>query len=197
MKILALFFLILFHFSSSQYSSFGMELDSNQERCLSEYYKSQTVIIFELNSQIKEMQLEVRSPDGKIYYRHTNTTSLYSLTTKNNGFYSVCAKNNGNIKGEIKLTIKSGVNANDFSSVAKSKDLEPIDYEFEKLLKKESMLNHFNKVSQEKQNQFSSLYKSISSRISYYSLLMIAGMIMIGIIETLYLKRFMEKRKII
>ena len=200
MKILLLInliFLLLISFSSSQFSSFGIELDSYQERCLSEYYKSQTVVIFELNSELKEMQLEVKSPDGRILYHHTNKTSLYSLNTKNNGFYSVCAKNMGNIKGEIKLTIKSGVSANDFSSVAKSKDLEPIDYELEKLLQKQPMLNHFNRVSQEKQNQFSFIYKSISSRIVFYSLLMIAGMIMIGIIETLYLKRFMEKRKII
>ena len=98
---------------------------------------------------------------------------------------------------EIKLTIKSGVSANDFSSVPKSKDLEPIDYEIEKLLQKRSTLNHYHKVSQEKQNQFTSIYKTISNRIIFYSLLMIAGMILIGVIETLYLKRFMEKRKII
>ena len=132
-----------------------------------------------------------------LIYNHMNNTSLFSITTPSNGLYSVCIKNYGKEKCESKLTIKSGINANDFSSIAKSKDLEPIDYELEKLLQKQKRLSHFHKVSIEKQNEFSSIYKSISSRISYYSLLMIAGMIMIGIMETLYLKRFMEKRKII
>jgi hypothetical protein len=72
-----------------------MELDSYQERCLSEYYKSQTVIIFGLSSASQEMLLEVKSPDGKILFHHINATSLFSLTTKHNGFYSVCAKNRG------------------------------------------------------------------------------------------------------
>jgi hypothetical protein len=174
-----------------------MELDSYQERCLSEYYKSQTVIIFGLSSASQEMLLEVKSPDGKILFHHINATSLFSLTTKHNGFYSVCAKNMGKYSGEVKLSIKSGISANDFSSVAKSKDLEPIDLELDKILKRQPMLNHFNKVSLEKQNQFSSIYKSISSRIIFYSLIMICGMIAIGVIETLYLKKFMEKRKII
>ena len=143
------------------------------------------------------MLLEVKTPDGRIVYHHINNTSLFSLTTKSNGFYSVCARNMGRFSGEVQLTIKSGINANDFSSVAKSKDLDPIDNELDKIIRRHQILNHFNKISLEKQMQFSSIYKSISYKIIFYSLLMIAGMIIIGVIETLYLKRFMEKRKII
>ena len=193
---LLLFFLSI-NLTFTQYSSFGMELDSFQERCLSDYYKSQTVIAYELNSNHPEMVLEVKSPDGRILYHYINATSLFSLTAIRNGFYSVCVKNMGKYKGEITLTIKTGVSANDYSSVAKSKDLEPIDYELARILKRQYMLNHLNRVSQEKQNQFGSIYKSISNKIIFYSLFMIAGMIFIGIVETLYLKRFMEKRKII
>ena len=187
-------FLLSFNFTLTQSSSFWIELNSFQEKCLSDYYKAQTVIVFQLDSNFQETQLEVRSPDGRILF---HDTSLFSLTAPNSGFYSVCAKNLGKFIGEIKLTIKSGVSANDFSSVPKSKDLEPIDYEIEKLLQKRSTLNHYHKVSQEKQNQFTFIYKTISNKIIFYSLLMIAGMILIGVIETLYLKRFMEKRKII
>ena len=192
-----LLFLLSINFTLTQYTSFGMELDSFQERCLSDYYKAQTVIVYELNSNYPEMLLEVKSPDGRILFHYVNSSSLYSLTANSNGFYSVCAKNMGKYKGDITLTIKTGVSANDYSSVAKSKDLEPIDYELDRILKRQYMLNHLNRVSQEKQNQFGSIYKSISNRIIFYSLFMIAGMIFIGIVETLYLKRFMEKRKII
>ena len=190
-------FFILINFSLNQFTSFGMELDSFQERCLSEYYKSQTVIIFELRSASPEMLFEIKSPDGRILFHQINSTSLFSLTTQSNGFYAVCAKNMGKFSGEVNLIIKSGVSANDFSSVAKSKDLEPIDYELDQILKRQPLLNHFSKISQEKQNQFNSIYKNVSNKIISYSLLMIGGMILIGIIETLYLKRFMEKRKII
>ena len=197
LAISLLIFFILFNVILDQYSSFGIDLESFQERCLSEYYKSQTVVIYELYSDSPEMELEVKSPDGGILYHNINTSSLFSLTTQSNGFYEVCAKNMGKYKNEVTLLIKSGVSANDYSSVAKSKDLEPIDFELDKLLEKQSILNHLNKVSQEKQNQFGVIYKSISKRIIFYSLLMVAGMILIGVIETLYLKRFMERRKII
>ena len=197
-QLIIIFLISLFiKFSKNQFSSFIMELDSFQERCLSEYYKSDTVVIIELKSPSPEILLEVRGPDGKILYHHLNTTSIFSLPVKINGFYSICSKNMGKYSGEITLTIKSGVGANDLSSLAKSKDLEPIDYELDRIIRSQSLLEHFKKVFQTKQVQFSSLYSSISTKIIFYSILIIAGMIFIGIIETLYLKRFMEKRKII
>ena len=188
---------LLINLSTNKNTTFGLELFSYNERCLTEYFLKQTVVVFELNSDNPRMELTVKLPEGNVIYNKMNNTSLFSITTPSNGLYSVCIKNFGKEKCESTLTIKSGINANDFSSVAKSKDLEPIDYELEKILQKQNRLSHYNKVSIEKQNEFSSIYKSISSRISYYSLLMIAGMIMIGIMETLYLKKFMEKRKII
>ena len=174
-----------------------MDLDAYQERCLNEYYKVQTVIILEVNCEIKDILTQIRSPNGRIIYYNTNTTSIFSFTTQNDGYYNFCMKNLGDTNTEINLIIKSGIGANDYSSVAKSKDLEPIDFELDKILEKESLFNHFNRISQEKQEMFGFLYKSISNKIIFYSILLIIGLVLIGIVETPYLKRFMERRKII
>ena len=195
--ISTIFFIYLIKLSNCQYSSFGMDLDGYQERCLIEYFKIQTVIIFEVKSETKDILTQIRAPNGRIIYYNINSTSIFSFTSQYNGYYNFCMKNNGNSNTEIYIIIKSGIGANDYSSVAKSKDLEPIDLELDKLLQKESILNHFNQMSQEKQNMFGFLYKTISNRIIFYSILMIIGMVLIGVIETLYLRRFMERRKVI
>ena len=194
---ITIFLLILINTCKSQHSSFILELDPNQDLCLNEYYKVQTVIILEVTSEIREILTQIKSPNGRITYHNINTTSIYSFTSQHNGYYNFCMQNQAKIKAQVNFVIKSGIGANDYSSVAKSKDLEPIDYELDKILKKESLLNHFNRISQEKQNSFGFLYKSISNKIIFYSILMIIGMILIGVVETLYLKRFMERRKII
>ena len=98
---------------------------------------------------------------------------------------------------EVNIKIRSGISANDYSSVAKSKDLEPIEFELDKILQKESLLNHLNKMTLETKYNFRTLFRSLSKKVIFYSVLLIIGMILIGIVETLYLKRFMEKRKII
>ncbi len=195
--IFIIFFSLLLTLSKCQYASFILDIDPNQNRCLNEYYKIQTVVIVEITSESKDILTDIKAPNGRIVYHNINSTSIYSFTTQHNGFMNYCMQNMGRDIAEVKIVIKSGVGANDYSSVAKSKDLEPIDYELDKILKKETMLNHFNQLSQERKESFGTLYKSISSKIIFYSILMIIGMILIGVVETLYLKRFMEKRKII
>ena len=69
--------------------------------------------------------------------------------------------------GEVKLTIKSGISANNFSSVTKSKDLEPIDHALDQIFGRQPIINHYNRIIIEKQNQFSSIYNSISNRIFF------------------------------
>ena len=191
------FFLFIITPIECQHSSFTIELDPNQELCLNEYYQLQTVFILEVTSDKKDILTTIKAPNGHIIFYNKNFTNIESLTTKYNGYYNFCMKNQGNVITEVNVVIKSGIGANDYSSIAKSKDLEPIDYELDKILRGESLLNHFNQISKEKQEMFGFLYKSISNKIIFYSILMMIGMILIGIIETLYLKKFMEKRKII
>ena len=195
--ILFIIFCLLINISKCQYSSFIIDLDSKQQRCLNEYYTIKTVVIIEVKSESRDILTEVRAPNGRILYHNVNYTNVFSFTTQHNGFVNFCMENMGRTVTEINVVIKSGVGANDYSSVANSKDLEPIDFELDKILKKENILNHFNRLSQERKDSFGTLYKSISSKIIFYSILMIIGMILIGVVETLYLKRFMEKRKII
>ena len=190
-------FFLLITITKCQYSTFNFELDPNEQRCLNEYYKIQTVIIYEVTSVSKDILSEVKSPSGHILFHYKNSTNIFSFTTQYNGFYNFCMQNMGKTNAEIKFVVRSGIGAKDFSSVAKSKDLEPIDYELDKMLKKESLLNHLNEISIEKKNMFEYLYKSISNRIIFCSILLIVGMVAIGIIEALYLKKFMERRKII
>ena len=195
--ILYTFIFFLFKKSQGQYSSLGIDIDFYQERCITEYYKSQTVIIFESNSESKEINTKISAPNHRIIYYNKNSTNIFSFITELSGYYDFCFNNLENKINEVYITIKSGVSANDYSSVAKSKDLEPIDFKLNKILEKENLLEHFNKKSNEKQDMFGFLYKNISNKIITYSILLIVGMILIGIVEMLYLKRFMEKRKII
>ena len=195
--IFIIFFSFLISLFHSQYSSFIIDLEPSQTRCLNEYYQIKTVVILEVTSESNQILTEIKAPNGYIIFHNMNTTSIFSYTTKHNGFANFCIENRGKIVSEVNIKIRSGISANDYSSVAKRKDLEPIDFELDKILKKESLLNHLNTNSLEKKHEFRALFKSLSAKVIFYSILLIIGMILIGVVETLYLKRFMEKRKII
>ena len=175
-----IFLIYLIKPSKCQYSAFGMDLDAYQERCLNEYYKIKTVIILEVTSKSNNILTQVKSPNGRIIHYNTNTTTVFSFTSQYNGYYNFCIKNNGNSNEEINIVIKSGIGANDYSSIAKSKDLEPIDYELDKILRGSQRY-----------------YKKLSHNTILYSIIMMGAMIFIGITETVYMKKYMERRKLI
>ena len=195
--IFIIFFSFLISLINSQYSSFIIDLDPSQIRCLNEYYTIKTVVILEVTSESNQVLTEIKAPNGHIIYHNTNATSIFSYSTQHNGFANFCVENKGKMNTEVNIKIRSGISANDYSSVAKSKDLEPIEFELDKILQKESLLNHLNKMTLETKYNFRTLFRSLSKKVIFYSVLLIIGMILIGIVETLYLKRFMEKRKII
>ena len=155
------------------------------------------MVILEVTSESNQVLTEIKAPNGHIIYHNTNATSIFSYSTQHNGFANFCVENKGTINTEVNIKIRSGISANDYSSVAKSKDLEPIEFELDKILQKESLLNHLNKMTLETKYNFRTLFRSLSKKVIFYSVLLIIGMILIGIVEILYLKRFMEKRKII
>ncbi len=189
---------LLFSFSSCQVVSYEMDLYPNQDQCLSEYYQEQTVVIYEsVSMSHRPLQVDIRSPDGRIMFHLVNDTTAYSLTTPTSGYYTICYKNLEKYPHIFRLRIKSGVSANDYSSVAKTKDLSPIDGELDRLIGRENVLTHLNTKISIKQAEFNSIYDKISNKIIFYSVIMIIGMIAIGYLETFYLKRFLERRKII
>ena len=49
--IFIIFFSLLLTLSKCQYASFILDIDPNQNRCLNEYYKIQTVVIVEITSE--------------------------------------------------------------------------------------------------------------------------------------------------
>ena len=98
---------------------------------------------------------------------------------------------------EILFALKYGVGAKDYSSIARAKDLKPVDLALEKLSDRAKDMSHRISFSQSHENVFESFLDSISSKFMIFSSIVIVIMIFVGYMETLYLKNFMRRRKII
>ena len=76
-----IFFFLLIIIINCQFSSFNFELDSDELRCLNEYYKMQTVIIYEVTSESKDILSEVKSQSGHILIHYKNSTNIFVHNT--------------------------------------------------------------------------------------------------------------------
>lgn len=91
----------------------------------------------------------------------------------------------------------SGVSAKDYSAIAKKSNLKPIELNIKKL---EDMTNYIIKeftkmISNEEGNL--ALNDSLSNRIITFSMITIIAMIILGTLETLYIRNYLKRRKVI
>ena len=194
--ILFLFLNILLLISCQQ-SIFRFNLEPNIEECFSEYFPDKTLVIFEVASDEGKCRYVLTNPKKVVIEDKQSVDYTYPFTTYEGGVYEICITNLERKKLEILFALKYGVGAKDYSSIARAKDLKPVDLALEKLSDRAKDMSHRISFSQSHENVFESFLDSISSKVMIFSSIVIVIMILVGYMETLYLKNFMRRRKII
>ena len=197
-SIIFLFIIInIIILSSCQESRFHFTLDSNLEECFSEYFPDKTLVIFEIIAPDSNNKYKLINPKKAIIDEKQCGDYNYPFTTYEGGVYEICITNLENRPTNIEFSVKYGVGAKDYSSIARAKDLKPVDLALEKLSDRAKEMSHRISFSQSHENIFEQFLDSISSKVMFFSSLIIIIMIVVGYMETLYLKNFMRRRKII
>ena len=182
---------------SCQQSIFRFNLEPNIEECFSEYFPDKTLVIFEVASDEGKCRYVLTNPKKVVIEDKQSVDYTYPFTTYEGGVYEICITNLERKKLEILFALKYGVGAKDYSSIARAKDLKPVDLALEKLSDRAKDMSHRISFSQSHENVFESFLDSISSKVMIFSSIVIVIMILVGYMETLYLKNFMRRRKII
>ena len=183
--------------TSCQESRFKFILESKLEECFSEYFPDKTLVIFEITSPSSENKYRLINPKKSVVEEKESDNFNYPFTTYEGGVYEICITNLDNKPNEIDFSVKYGVGAKDYSSIARTKDLKPVDLALEKLSDRAKEMSHRISFSQSHENIFEKFLDSISSKVMIFSSIIMCIMMVVGYMETLYLKNFMRRRKII
>ena len=183
--------------STCQETRFRFNLPSNIEECFSEYFPDKTLVIYEILTSEGKCHFVLTSPKKVATEDKQSVDFTYPFTTYEGGVYEICITNMENKPLEVDFSLKYGVGAKDYSSIARAKDLKPVDLALEKLSDRAKDMSHRISFSQSHENVFENFLDSISSKVMTFSSIVIAIMILVGYMETLYLKNFMRRRKII
>ena len=182
---------------SCQESRFRFNLGPLIEECFSEYFPDKTLVIYEITPTDGNCRYVLTNPKKVVVEDKQGTEFSYPFTTYEGGVYEICITNLDKKNVEILFSLKYGVGAKDYSSIARAKDLKPVDLALEKLSDRAKDMSHRISFSQSHEDMFEFFLDSISTKVMIFSSIVIAIMIFVGYMETLYLKNFMRRRKII
>lgn len=133
MNSINLTFLLYFTYISFVYTiKIKIDIKENSYKCMGEYLIENILTVFEINSETSKFQIEIDSlsdPNKSIYKSDINNTYKKIIyTPKSSDIYNFCIRNlesNKVIRFQIKL--KTGVEAKDYSSIAKERNIRPVE----------------------------------------------------------------------
>lgn len=125
MKTLILFLIFQIYKSTTH---FILNLEPYEKICLDEHFSDKTLIIYEINSNITSHVRIIDPTDKEVYEKYDILDHKLALTTHDGGYYETCIENqNNDDHARVEFSLKHGVAAKDYSSIAKYKDLKPLE----------------------------------------------------------------------
>ena len=177
---------------------FSIEVKQSKEYCIGEYLTEDTVAIFAMSTNLKNIVINLYDPNRKSRYMKKYQQDVrVSLTATESGNYEMCIKNNDRSEAKVTFEFLSGLNAQDTSEIAKESSIQPAEAAIVRLKDmSKDLINDLNSVVKEEDKNLKA-NDAISSKITMVSILTILVMIAVGIIETIYIKKYLQNRKLI
>jgi hypothetical protein len=193
-----IFLLILLYFTPSNCANFGFEVKPGRTYCVGEYLTEDTVAIFAMSSNQKNIIINLSDPQGKyLYTKKYQQDVRLSLTATESGNYEMCLKNNDRVDAKIRFEFLSGIAAMDASEIAKESSIQPAEAAIVRLKDmSQDLINDLNSVVKE-EDQNLKANDAISSKITMVSIITLGVMIAVGVIETVYIQKYLQNRKLI
>lgn len=145
-----------------------------------------------------KVDILIKGPDKEIVYeKKDKETVVASLTAGKTGSHHMCITNKEKKDIVVDFEFLSGVNAKDYSSVAKQSTLKPLELNLQKL---EDTISY---IIEEMSNIVNYQEKSLAvndelgSKIILFSCITMITMVIVGIIETVYIQKYLTNKKII
>lgn len=206
MRILALVVAFMF-FSLAIAVQF--DVAARTERCFTEEYGQDQLVVGEYHAYPgynMEIEVRVTSPKGVVLYRKQNADKgKYAFTTAESGDYQMCFVNtlspgmaySQGLKRRIQLDVKTGVDAKDYSEIAKVEHLKPIELELRKMEDTVSTIHAEMLYMRAREEAMRNTNESTNARVVWYSVLGLITSIVLGVFQVYYLKRYFHSKKLI
>ena len=197
-KNLFLYTFLFFIISEINCVFFTIDVKTGKNYCIGEYLTEDTVAIFAMSSNLKNIVINLNDPKGKnLYLKKYQQDVRVSLTATQSGNYEMCIKNNDRTDAKVNFEFLSGLAAQDASEIAKESSIQPAETAIVRLKDmSKDLINDLNSVVKEEDINLKA-NDAISSKITMVSVLTILAMIAVGVVETIYIKKYLQNRKLI
>ncbi|XP_029468276.1 transmembrane emp24 domain-containing protein 10-like [Rhinatrema bivittatum] len=185
----------------------SFHLPAQSRKCLKEEIHKDVLVTgeYELAEQSGlETHLQVTDSSGHILYSKEDAKKgKFAFTTDDYEIYEICFESkmhSGNFRVPdqlVMLSVKHGVEAQNYEDIAKAEKLKPLEVELRRLEDlSESIVKDFAYMKQ-REEEMRDTNESTSLRVLYFSMFSMLCLVGLATWQVFYLRRFFKAKKLI
>jgi len=199
MKILIC--IVVAAFIAAKSNAIQFFLKNGEELCLSEDVPKGELLIaeFTLKPQGSRINVKVVDPTGAAVYERPGTgDGKFAHTATADGEHRACFTNyDGTGQKTVELRFTSGVQAKDYSAVAKKGNLKPSEVELKRLEDLSLSIKEEYNLAKQREEQMRITNDSTARRVLAFSFFSMFVLVALGMAQISYLKRYFQSKKLI
>ncbi|ETW07128.1 hypothetical protein H310_01760 [Aphanomyces invadans] len=188
----------------------GVQFDipTRVEKCLSDEVAQDSFVLIQYdvlgNAQGRTgVSVMIQDPLGK-YIKEDSDVDVssgdlhkFSFNAGTAGSFSTCFFNSNEYNVRVSLDFKHGVEAKDYSEIAKREHLMPVEKELRKLEDTVDEIHREMLYMREREAAMRDTNESTNARVLWFSSFSIFVLLAMGLWQVIYLKKFFKSKKLI
>ena len=189
-------------------SSVHFDVLRKGEKCVADDISKDTLVILEYDvldgsAGKTGVSMLLRDPSEK-YIKEDHNIDLsdkdvhkVTFTATEEGYYTCCFYNNNDKTMRVMMDLKHGVEAKDYSDLAKKEHLAPVEQELRKMEDTIGEIHREMLYMRTREAAMRNTNESTNARVLYFSFFSIVVLCGMGTWQVMYLKKFFRAKKLI
>jgi len=181
-------------------------LAPSASRCVSESLLPKSLLTAEwtiasvdvaLNTSSGSTQLTVRSANGATLFESAEPSGHFAVAAQEIGVHNVCVKNGDDGDRQVSLMLRTALEVEDHSVVAKKEHVEAIEAELDRMEKMAEHVYEEMNYMRTRSEMMHSTDASTRGRLLWVEVGMLCTLLIMGLWQIHYLKRYFQTKKIL
>jgi len=139
----------------------------------------------------------ILSPSNAVIFEKHDHTGHFAVTAQHEGLHRVCVHNNETHKRDVTITIKTALEVSDHASVAKKEHVEAIEAELDRMKKMAVHVYEEMLYMRTRSETMQATNESTRARLLWVEVVMMCTVLIMGLWQIQYLKRYFQVKKLI
>ena len=206
---LTLSILVLLALALECCSGVQFDIQRKTEKCLRDELVRKSLAVVQYGVLVQEntgltgVSIIARDPRGKYLKEEKNIPAnmndfgSFQFTADIDGAYEICFYNNHESVRRVFLEFKHGVEARDYTEVAKKEHLAPVEKELRQMEDTVDEIHREMLYMRKREAAMRDTNESTNSRVLWFSIISIVILLIMGGWQIYYLKNFFKSKKLI